>query len=149
MLVFGSKRGYGSALRFEMQDLLRDAPVLGVSVEHRKVSSKTPDKKKLLRRRFAFRNYKAERFHDSGVSTTWELPGFTPGLYTLSIKAFNCAGWGEIYDGNVSFKPTTNEQDNSPSNSIKEKENKDTGKEGTLAMEASFKCINNLRTSGV
>ncbi|CAD7933963.1 unnamed protein product [Amoebophrya sp. A120] len=88
-------------IRFEMQDLLRDAPVLGCMVEYRMVS-----KEKKKEKRFAYRNYKAEKSQDTGVFTTWELPNLPPGLYVISIRGFNCAGWGELAEANVAIKDT-------------------------------------------
>lgn len=65
-------RAYRNGIRFEMQDLLRDAPVLGCEVEYRNAK----DKQRVVR--FAFRDYKAEKT-DQGVFTTWELRGMAPG----------------------------------------------------------------------
>ncbi|CAD7933387.1 unnamed protein product, partial [Amoebophrya sp. A25] len=63
-----------------------------------------PKMDKKLRKRFAFRNFKAEKDSKHGVYTTWELPDFhVPGTYKVSIKAFSCAGWGESLDTEITF----------------------------------------------
>ena len=65
-----------------------DAPVLGCAVTytHQKDSGNKGQA-------FAFRNYVSEMSKDTGIATTWEFLGhMKPGIYTIGVRAFNCAG---------------------------------------------------------
>ena len=71
-----------AVLRFDMQDLLLDAPCLACSVE----LTASKSKKKL---KFASRNYILKKSEEGLLTTTWELADVKCGAYAVVICGMN------------------------------------------------------------